>query len=345
MGGQTQEIQVGLALPHYDFSVPGERPLAWPTLAGWARRAEDLGVGSLWVSDHLFMDLSPFGGPARRYGCFDPLPTLAALARLTGRSRLGTLTFCTPLRPAAVLAKSLATLDVLSDGRLVVGLGAGWYQPEMAAAGVDFRAPGERVAQLGEAVAVLKGMFGGGPFSFDGRYERTEDAYCLPVPVQPGGPPVWLGGRGRRLVQLAATSADGWNTGWRWSPAAYRRRLDIVEAACARAGRDQRALERSVGLHTLVGEDEADLARRFERLAGTAPPGVVTEGLDTWREGRLVGTVEQVAEQVAAWRALGVSTLILNLGPVPFSVVSDDDLDPAMDACTLAGCRTSERRS
>ena len=337
-------MEIGLALPQYDFSVPGEPRLRWSTIARWARRAEELGVGSLWLSDHLFMDLTPFGGPGGRHGCFDPVPTLAALSRHTARARLGTLTLCNPIRPAAVLAKSLATLDVLSEGRLVVGLGAGWYRPEMAAAGVELGPPGTRLAHLGESLAVLKGMFGGGPFSFEGRYERTEAAYCLPCPVQAGGPPVWLGGQGERLVEMAATSADGWNTGWTWTPDAYLGRVRIAENAGERAGRDPGTFTLSLGLHTLVGSDERDVARRFERLAAAAPPGTVTGDLATWRVGRLVGTVEQVAEQLDGWRATGVGTLILNLGPVPFSVADADaeDLDAAMDACSLAGCRTSE---
>src|SRR4051812_50142812 len=129
-------MDVGLALPQFDFSVPDERPLRWQTTVEYARRAERLGFGSVWLADHLFFDVVKYGGPAEQFDCYDPLAGLAALARVTTAVRLGTLVMSIPLRPPSVLAKAFATLDVLSHGRLVAGIGAGNYEPEFVAAGV-----------------------------------------------------------------------------------------------------------------------------------------------------------------------------------------------------------------
>jgi probable F420-dependent oxidoreductase len=329
-------MDIGLALPQYDFSVPGESPLRWATLLGWAQRAEALGFDSVWLSDHLFLDIARYGAPAGDHGCFDPLVAFAAIARCTSSVRLGTLTLCMPLRPATVLAKALATLDVVSGGRLIAGLGAGWYEPELAAAGLEPERPGVRLARLGESVQVVRGMFAGGPFSFDGVHERAVEARCLPRPLQRPAPPIWVGGKGERLVELAGRLADGWNTAWIWTPEAWAARAASLDAACERAGRDPASVTRSIGLYALAGEDEADLARRFRRLQELSPPGVLDGiGLADWRVGRLVGTVDQVAEQVQQWASVGVSSLILTAGAVPFALAAPDDVELLAEACRL----------
>lgn len=328
-------MDIGLALPQYDFSVPGESPLAWATLLGWAERAEAVGFGSVWLSDHLFLDVSRYGAPPGDSGCFDPLVTLAAIARRTRTVGLGTLTLCGPLRPATVLAKALATLDVVSAGRLIVGLGAGWYEPEMVAAGLTLERPGTRLAHLAETVQVVRGMFGGGPFSFDGRFERADQARCQPRPAQRPAPPIWVGGKGDRLVELAGRYADGWNTAWIWTPEAWAAKAARLDAACEDAKRDPASVTRSVGLYALAGEDEADLARRYRRLQELSPGVLDGVELSTWRVGRLVGTVEQVAEQVHRWESLGVSSLVLSAGAMPFALASGEDVELLAHACRL----------
>src|SRR5438270_521542 len=129
-------MDVGLALPQFDFSLPGERPLRWQTVIRWAERAEAIGFGSVWLADHLFWDVAKYGGPEETFDVYDPLAGMAAIARMTAQVRLGILVASVPLRPPSVLAKALSTLDVVSGGRLVVGLGAGNYEPELDAPGV-----------------------------------------------------------------------------------------------------------------------------------------------------------------------------------------------------------------
>lgn len=321
-------MRLGLALPQYDYSVAGESPLAFATVAQYARHAEDLGVDSLWLSDHLFLDIAKYGGSAEPQGCLDPLVTLAALSQVVAKPRLGTLVLLEALRPAAVLAKGLATLDRLCGGRLDVGLGAGWYEPEYRAIGLEMPPPGERLARLAEAVDVVSHLLGGGPYTLEGRYHRAIDALNLPPAQQQPRPPVFVGGKGDRLLRLAVERCDGWNTCWAWTPQAYRERLEVVDRECERVGRDPATLWRSVGLYALAGEDQADLERRFERLKSRTPAGVLDGvSLDEWRRGRLVGTVQEIREQVETWESLGVETIIVGLGALPFQVGAIDDLD------------------
>jgi probable F420-dependent oxidoreductase len=323
-------MRLGLALPQYDYSVGGvdATALAWDTVVEYAQVAERAGYDSLWLSDHLCLDLARYGGSPDRRGLFDPLVTLAALARVVERPRLGTLVLLEALRPASVLAKSLATLDRFCDGRVDVGIGAGWYEPDYELIGMAMPSPRDRLARLREAILVLRGMLDGGPYTFDGRFHRAFDARNEPPARQQPRPPIVVGGKGDRLLALAAELADGWNTCWIWTVDDYRDRVAVLERACEAVGRDPATLTRSLGLYALCGEDEADLARRFERLRALSPPGVLDGvSLDSWREGRLVGTVEEVRGQVAAWEELGVGTLIVGPGAVPFAVTTTDDVE------------------
>ena len=301
-------MEIGLALPQYDFSVPGQSPLEWQSVMGWADRAVALGFSSLWVSDHLFLSLEKYGGPPVRYNCLDPTIVMGSLAVRHPQATVGCLVFCAQLRAPRLLAKQLETLDVLAPGRVVAGLGAGWYEPEFEAAGIAFERPGVRLGQMVDAA--------------------TQVREFLSARSGGGAVPLWFGGKGDRLVELAARHADGWNTVWAWTPQEYAGKLDVIDRVCTETGRDRSELTLSVGLTTLVGTDEADLRQRWRRRVETAPGGMFDrEDFDEWRRSRLVGTVEEVREQVATWRTLGVRLLIANLGAVPFSVTDTDDLD------------------
>lgn len=321
-------VDFGLALPHYDFSVPGESPLRYETIAEYARIAEDLGFDSLWVSDHVSLSIERYGGPPGEHFAYEPLTTLAALAGVTTRPRLGTLVLCEALRPAGVLAKALATLDRLCSGRLDIGIGAGWYAPDYEAVGLTLPSPGERLARLREAVAVLDALLPGGPATLDGKAHLVRDATNRPPALQEPRPPIFVGGKGDRLLRLAAELADGWNTCWVWTPDDYRERVEVLNRACEEVDRDPASVRRTLGLYALAGEDERDLAARYRRMQEQAPGGMLDDvPLEQWRTGRLVGTPEQLAEQVAGWAAQGVAELIVCVGPLPFSVGAPDDLE------------------
>jgi alkanesulfonate monooxygenase SsuD/methylene tetrahydromethanopterin reductase-like flavin-dependent oxidoreductase (luciferase family) len=321
-------MHLGLALPQYDYSVAGERPLRFETIVDHARIAAGSGYDSVWLSDHLFLDLAKYGGAPDREPCFEPVVTLAALARRVPGVRLGTLVLCEALRPASILAKALATLDRVSSGRLDVGLGAGWYEPEYDAIGMSMPRPGLRLDRLAEAIDVVTGLLPGAPFTFDGVHHRANGARCLPGATQQPRPRVFVGGKGDRLLRLVAERADGWNTCWTWTPDAYSERVRALDRACEQCGRDPSTVWRSLGLYALCGESRRDLASRFERMAASAPTGVMRGvDLESFRAGRLVGTVDEVREQVSEWEALGVDTLIAGVGAVPFHVSSRDDIE------------------
>jgi alkanesulfonate monooxygenase SsuD/methylene tetrahydromethanopterin reductase-like flavin-dependent oxidoreductase (luciferase family) len=320
-------MQIGLALPQYDYSVPGPQTLTYETIREHARAAHRFGYTSVWLSDHLFLDLGKYGGSPERSACFEPLVTLAALARDVPDVRLGTLVLLEALRPAAVLAKALATLDRIAEGRLDVGLGAGWYEPDYTAIGLTMPRPGERLARLTEAVELVADLLTGTTVSYDGTFHRAREAVTLPPPVQRPRPRVFVGGKGDRLLRLAARHADGWNTCWTWTPEAYRERVSVLEQECEAIGRDPASMWRTLGLYALCGEDEADLQRRFDRLRGHSPGVLDGVDLDEFRKGRLVGTVEEVRAQAEEWGRLGVETLVVGAGAVPFQVGSLDDVE------------------
>lgn len=327
-------MRVGLALPHYDFSMPGGGPVTFERVAGEARRAERLGFDSVWVSDHFFASLGRYGGDDTRYGSLEPLTTLAALAPITDRVRLGTLVLNAAFRHPAMLAKSATAIDALSGGRLDLGLGAGWYEEEHDAFGYPFGSVGERFRLLEETLGYLDALFGEEPASFQGKRFALREAYNHPQPVQRPRPPILVGGKGGpRLLRLAARLADGWNTVWRWTPQAYGDRARAAVDACEAAGRDPSSFRLSLGLFTLVAQDEDDLARRHALMVQRLPSGVGGAiALESLRAECLAGTPDQVVERASAFAALGVSELIVSPAPVWFAMPDPSMLDLIAEA-------------
>jgi alkanesulfonate monooxygenase SsuD/methylene tetrahydromethanopterin reductase-like flavin-dependent oxidoreductase (luciferase family) len=322
-------MKVGLALPHYDCSFPGDGPATFDRVARYARLAESLGFAQVWMSDHFWLDLERYGGPAGRQGTPECWTTLSGLATLTERVRLGTLVMAVGFRPPTLLAKMIATLDQLSGGRLDVGLGAGWHQAEFLANGFEFPPPGERLAMLEEALQVLGVLLADAeqPGSFAGRFYRAEGAPMVPGPVQRPRPPLWVGGKGDRLLGVVARSADGWNLCWAVTPEGYEQRLAVLAAACARADRPFGEVRRSLGLATLVGRDADDLVARWRRLQAWTPGGAL-DGVELadWAASRLVGTPEQVVQQLRGWQDRGVEQVICCFAGLPFAVFEDEQL-------------------
>lgn len=326
-------MHLGLALPQFDYSIPGEDPLRWPSVVRWAQRAEAAGFDAVWLADHLFLPLTKYGGSDRGYAGFEPFVALAGIAAATERVTVGTLVACGPLRPPAVLAKSAAAIDILSGGRFVLGLGAGWLEREFAAARIPYLPDGQRIEQMAEVMQIVNGLAGGGPLTFGGKHYAVDGARNRPHPPS-GHVPVWIGSKGGpRVAAAIARYADGWNTVWRWTVSDYTKQREILERACAAAGRDMATITTSVGLTTLVGESPADLQKRYEMFLQSAPAGIVgAETLDEFRVGRLVGTVDEVCDQLAEWRDAGVAQVICCLGAVPFAVAADDDVVFAVSA-------------
>ncbi|MFA5890449.1 MAG: LLM class flavin-dependent oxidoreductase [Actinomycetota bacterium] len=296
-------MDIGLALPHYDFSFPSERRADVAGVVEYATRAEDLGFDSVWVSDHLFLDLARYGGPATRFGTPEAFSMLSALASGTRRVRFGPLVLCSAFRAPALLAAQARSVNEASSARLELGLGAGWYEAEFDELGIPFEAPGRRIAHATAVAATVR--------------------------AAAGSPPVFVGGKGGPvLMRMVARAADGWNVVWRITPEQYAQRLEVLRAACAAEDRDSRTVDLSVGLYTLVGTDAADLKRRYEALQAWMPGRALdATSLEEFAAGGLVGTPRECAQRIEEFRALGVGRVVLGLAGLPFSVYDDEQMD------------------
>jgi probable F420-dependent oxidoreductase len=325
-------MKLGLAVPHYDISFPDQQPATFDRIVRYAELGESLGFSQLWVSDHFWLDLTRYGGPTERQGTPECWTMLSALAMRTSRVRLGTLVMAVGFRPPALLAKMAATLDQLAEGRLDLGLGAGWNEPEFTENGLPFPRPGERLAMLEESLGVLRALLTDSPTpaSFQGRFYRVEQAPVIPGPVQRPRPPLWVGGKGDRLLGVVARAADGWNVVWSMTPEDYRERLGVLEAACRRAGRPPGEVRRSLGLSTLIGRDADDLVERWRRLQAWTPGGLL-DGVELrdWAASRLVGTPDEVLGQLRGWEELGVEQVICSFSGLPFALFEDEQLELA----------------
>jgi alkanesulfonate monooxygenase SsuD/methylene tetrahydromethanopterin reductase-like flavin-dependent oxidoreductase (luciferase family) len=295
-------MRFGLALPQYGFSLADAAPVGFEVAADWARRAEGMGFDSVWLSDHFLYSFARYGGDPAPISALEPMTTLAGLATVTSRVRLGTLVLCAAFRHPVILAKMAATIDALSHGRLDLGLGAGWLREEFEAFGFEFAGVGERFRVLEETLAALS------------------------APPNQTNVPIWVGGKGGpRLLSLAARYAAGWNTVWRVEPGGYAVRIDAARQACLAADRDPETFRFSIGLYTVVGEDEDAAREEFERGRASFPAGAMDgETWESWRADTLSGSPGQAMERVREFEALGVEEIVLSPGVLPFSIHSPE---------------------
>src|SRR5277367_2329441 len=225
-------MRFGLQIPNF---TTDETPGAlFEGVVAMAIAAEEAGYDSVWVMDH-FYQLPPMGGPTMPM--LDSYTLLGALAMRTTRVRLGTLVTGVTYRNPAHLAKIVTTLDVISAGRAILGIGAAWYDVEHEGLGFDFPPPGERLDRLEEALQICRAMFTEEAPTFDGRYYRIHEARNVPRPVQPGGPPILIGGGGeKRTLRLVAHYADMMNIFGDAATVAHK--VDVLHRHCEDLGRD-----------------------------------------------------------------------------------------------------------
>jgi F420-dependent oxidoreductase-like protein len=269
----------------------------WPSLRTAALAAEAAGFDALWVDDHLLNDEGDADAPK-----LEAWTLLAALAEVTSRATIGPLVGANTLRNPGLLAKMAATVDEVSNGRLVLGLGAGWFEREHDAFGFEFGASaGERIDRLGEALPLLRRLLDGHRVTHDGRWYRLHDAVCSPVPRH--RVPLLVGGRGRRrTLPLVARTADAWNT--YAAPEEYTERAAVLDAACREIGRDPRSIHRSVNVNVVVRRSPDDARAAFRAVLDRHDPQPGEEALDA------AGPPEDIARLVAAYAALGVDQVI-----------------------------------
>jgi F420-dependent oxidoreductase-like protein len=226
----------------------------WPSIAQSARIADEAGFDTLHFIDHLLAIPDPAGDVLESW------TTMTACAALTKRVRVGANVLCNSFRSPALLAKMTATLDVISGGRLELGIGAGWHEPEYHAYGFEFPPVGMRIAQLAEAVPLIKRLWTGERVDFEGRHYRLAGGMCRPRPVQSPRPPIMIGGSGeKKTLRLVAEEADIWNAS-AGNYAALDRKVAVLRQHCRDVGRDPATIE--ISLQDLVVIAPTDAALR-----------------------------------------------------------------------------------
>jgi len=265
-----------------------------------ARATEDLGFDAFFRSDHLYgMGTEGLPGPT------DSWATLAALARETSRVRLGTLLTSVTFRLPGPLAITVAQVDQMSDGRVEFGIGAGWFEREHAAYGIPFPPVGERFDRLDEALAVLTGLWrtpAGETFSYDGSFYQLAESPALPKPAQAGGPPIIVGGKGKkRTPELAARYADEFNMPFS-DVETTKLQFARVRDACLVARRDPDSLVWSNALTLCCGATDAEVARRAAAIG---------HDLDQLRAEGLAGTPDEIVQRIGEYAELGTQRIYL----------------------------------
>ena len=267
------------------------------------QRADVLGYDSAWLFDHFLPITGERSGP-----CFEGWTLLTALATQTQRLHVGCLVTSVIYRHPAVLAKIGATLDVITNGRLELGIGAGWFEAETLAYGMPFPRTGERLSQLEEALQVIRSLWTQDYSDFKGRHFTLTQARCEPKPVQKPTPTIWVGGQGEKVtLRIVAERADGWDTDM-LPLEVYDRKLEALSEHCERIGRDPSTVRKMIHFSGVIDGDERIAQQRAETLAkewnATVPD----------LRGRvLMGTPQQAAEQLMAYVERGVEHFVLSL--------------------------------
>jgi F420-dependent oxidoreductase-like protein len=292
-------MRFGLQIPNFTSDeTPG---VLFDGVVALATAAEGTGYDSVWVMDH-FYQLPSMGGPDQ--AMLDSYTLLGALATQTSRVRLGTMVTGVTYRNPAHLAKIVTTLDIISAGRAILGIGAAWYDVEHEGLGFDFPLAGERLDRLEEALQICRAMFTEEAPTFDGRYYRIHEARNVPPPLQPGGPPILIGGGGeKRTLQLVARYADMSNIFGDAATVAHK--VEVLRGHCEAVGRDPSEVTVS-RLSTLVLTDSAEetaATRDFIREATGQDPSLTSD----------IGTPNELVARIDELAAAGVQYFIFNM--------------------------------
>lgn len=241
------------------FSVWPNHPGVWEPLLNFADHVEQSGWDGLWLADHFMPNQEDNSGPTG-----EAWTALSALAARIPRIRLGTMVTGNTYRHPAVLAKMAAQVDVISDGRLVLGIGSAWQQNEHEAYGIPFYTVGSRLRRLEEAVQVIRSLFTNERTDFSGKFYQITDAPLAPKPLQPHGPPLLIGGGGEKVtMRIAAQYADEWNV---WGdPEILRHKISVLERHCEDLGRDPDLIRKSANAMIHITDDPADAERIREK--------------------------------------------------------------------------------
>jgi F420-dependent oxidoreductase-like protein len=280
------KVEFGVTLPQIKR--------AWAETKAAAEEVERLGFHSVWFNDHLY------GIPMPPIPIMEAWTALSAVGAITSRVELGTLVTPVGFRNPALLAKVAATLDQISGGRVIMGLGVGWFEQEFRGYGMDFPSVRDRLGQLDEAAEIMKRMWTEEQVTFTGKHFRTDSVYCEPKPVR--RPPIMIGGGGEKvLLRLAARHADIWNN-LAVNQEKLAAKVEVLHRHCRDVGRDPATLRVSQQTMVVIGSDEADAQAKKEKAARIYG-GHMGAGI--------AGTAEQCIEQIRRMSDLGCSLFII----------------------------------
>jgi F420-dependent oxidoreductase-like protein len=291
-------------MQHPNFSFDGQGSQLVESLKKLATEAESVGFDSFWVMDH-FHQIQYVGQPNEPM--LECWTTLSALAGMTSKIKLGPLVTGNVYRHPAVLAKIGATLDVLSKGRVFMGIGAAWNEEESKAYGIPFPPTQERFRRLEEAVQIIRKMWTEETATFDGQFYKIKGAYCNPKPIQKPHPPIMIGGSGEReTLKLVAKYADACNVFG--SPETFRKKMNILREHCKSVGRDYDSiLKTKLGI-IMIDNDQVGLEKRIAARYKDVPEQMR-------REMVIYGGPEDVRRQLESFRDAGVQLFIMSFEP------------------------------
>jgi F420-dependent oxidoreductase-like protein len=298
------KLKFGVFLPFYAFQTQNASPY-YNQLKKIVLTCEQLGYDSFWIDDHLMYN------NAQILECWT---TLAALAASTQKIRLGTMVTCNTHRNPALLAKETATIDVISNGRLELGVGVGVQETEHAAYGFDFPKPRVRAAQLGEALDIIVRLWNQNKATYSGKYYRLKDAVCEPKPRQKPHPPITVGGSGEKYtMKVTAKFADRFDWGFLPTIEDYKRKLNVLERHCKSLGRDFSEIELSCwpSGQILIAKNKRELAKKVSKYKP------VTTSLEDFKKYTLVGTADECTEALRVYADLGVTYFMLYFADLP----------------------------
>lgn len=268
--------------------------------------AERLGFDSGWLYDH-FYSLN-----RKEEICLESWTALTHLASLTKRLKIGSLVLCNQFRHPALLAKMSATLDVVSNGRLQLGMGAGWYEEESAEMGVEFPNALTRIERLRESVEIVKLLWASEKATFKGKYYSVKNGICNPKPVQKPGPPILIGiiKGTKAMPKVAAEVADGVNLTF-ISSEECRRRMDLVKAACRRINRSPDEIHFSWQGRVLIASDESKLKTKLGKLADKSGMSLAEYRKEQESEASIIGTPEECSQKLHEYVDIGIEQFML----------------------------------
>ena len=308
---KSSEIRFGLIIPQgWQLDLPESlSPVEqYKLIERTGREAERIGFDSVWLYDHFHTIPEP-----RPYSCFECWSTLMALAKATSRLRLGEIVTSNSYRQPSYLAKIASMLDIVSNGRLEFGIGAGWYEHEYLGYGFEFPRGSVRIGMLEEAVQIIKSLWTEKVTNFEGKYYRLKEAYNYPKPVQKPHPPILIGGSGEKLtLRVVAEHADRWNGGW--GVENYEHKLDVLKQHCQNVGRDFDDIEKTYTSAIFVAESTEKaiaLFKNFKDHQNRLMKKKRDYDLEENMRAHVIGSQKEALEKLRKIKQLGATYFIM----------------------------------